>query len=307
MRKPSSPPADLAALAASPSIACSTARHTASAVTGNKDAPGEQSGQSVVEAATAAAGPEAVEGTDAVETAVEPDSEGGLAGGGRGGRTIRCQKKRLLRAGASLRSEKAGSLPAGSCVEVLGEAEVLDAAGHASTRLRCGQGWFTEQSGAVQTLQAAGVSVMAVAKANRKLTGRRGKGRKGAVTGGDVLTEGAHYFALEFTLTAEHDDDTLYIAHAYPYSYTKLQARLAEVERSPCVLERRTIATSLGGRNVEALTITEPPLERKGAWCGEGDSEDCLPLEERQRVVLSARVHPGDWSCHCPVRSAGRV
>ena len=53
----------------------------------------------------------------------------------------------------------------------------------------------------------------------KRSRGEESEGKGGKNKGGD----GRHYWALEFTLEAEHAADTLYVAHAYPYSYTRLR------------------------------------------------------------------------------------
>jgi hypothetical protein len=86
---------------------------------------------------------------------------------------------------------------------------------------------------------------------------KRAKG--GKRKGGDPndATEESTYYRLEFTLEAKHPDDTIYIAQAYPYTYTTLQRKLAQMETQttrPGVLERQLLCTSVGGRRV-----TQPP------------------------------------------------
>lgn len=44
---------------------------------------------------------------------------------------------------------------------------------------------------------------------------------------------GGYYSSLSFTLKFEHDYDTVYVAHCYPYTYTRLQKYLKNLESDP--------------------------------------------------------------------------
>jgi cytosolic carboxypeptidase protein 2/3 len=44
---------------------------------------------------------------------------------------------------------------------------------------------------------------------------------------------GGYYSSLSFTLKLEHDNDTVYIAHCYPYTYTRLLKFLKGLENDP--------------------------------------------------------------------------
>ena len=96
-------------------------------------------------------------------------------------------------------------------------------------------------------------------KGKAKGSGKRGgKGKAKKVATGDGWADGDCYHQLRFTLSADFEDDTLYVAMAAPYSYTQLQTRLAWIETSPFAT-RRLLCKSLGGRRLDVLTITEPP------------------------------------------------
>lgn len=71
-------------------------------------------------------------------------------------------------------------------------------------------------------------------------------------------TEQQYFYALSFNLSFAYDDDTLYLAHCYPYTYTDH----CEYLQSVCVPEtrdriRRTVlCKSLAGNDVDILIIT---------------------------------------------------
>lgn len=200
------------------------------------------------------------------------------------GQRVRLIRNRLLRVDASLSSAKAGSLAAGTEVKILEIASIQDATtGKATTRLRCDDGWFSDHPEAVETCGSQGRPRTTAVRAKGNASKRIGK----------ELTNGQCYWALEFTLETEYDDDVLYVAHGFPYSYTHLQQQLTALERSPCVLERKTIATTALGRKVEALTISASPEEERSNVAEDGGIR-ALPKEARQQVVLMSRVHPGE-------------
>ncbi|XP_063679961.1 cytosolic carboxypeptidase 1-like isoform X2 [Bolinopsis microptera] len=94
---------------------------------------------------------------------------------------------------------------------------------------------------------------------------------------------------LTFTICFPHSHDTCYIAYHYPYSYSSLQAHLLEVQHLhgiSSVLRRQTLCTSIGGNPVDLLTITQfSPSHNKSS---------ANSINDREYVVLSARVHPGE-------------
>uniref|UniRef100_A0A383WKG5 Peptidase M14 domain-containing protein n=1 Tax=Tetradesmus obliquus TaxID=3088 RepID=A0A383WKG5_TETOB len=106
------------------------------------------------------------------------------------------------------------------------------------------------------------------------------------------------YFALTFTMEFPHEDDTVHLAHCYPYSYSDLQNHLYVLLKEPsntAMMQRACMATSLAGNAVDVLTITAPE------GCGK-------PLSQRQGVVLSgkhcSRVHPGETNASWMMKGA---
>ena len=99
-----------------------------------------------------------------------------------------------------------------------------------------------------------------------------------------IKRKGGHYYTASFTITFPHDNDTVYLAYCYPYTYTDLQLYLKKLEEDPKRrnrFRRRTMCQTLAGNNCDLLTIT---------------SFACDPesLRTRKGVVVSARVHPGE-------------
>lgn len=78
-------------------------------------------------------------------------------------------------------------------------------------------------------------------------------------------------YTLTFNIQFKYEDDTVYFAHSYPYTYSDLQDYLMAIQRHPvkskfCKL--RLLCRSLAGNNVYYLTVTaaqtgtEPPEQK---------------------------------------------
>lgn len=80
-----------------------------------------------------------------------------------------------------------------------------------------------------------------------------------------------------------YDDDTVYLAHCYPYTYTDLHQYLSKV----CINESRdrirktVLCKSLAGNDVDVLIITN-------------FNSEPIELSLRKSVILTSRVHPGE-------------
>ncbi|XP_055709580.1 cytosolic carboxypeptidase Nna1 isoform X2 [Phlebotomus papatasi] len=90
-------------------------------------------------------------------------------------------------------------------------------------------------------------------------------------------------YTLTFNIEFQHDNDTVYFAHSYPYTYSDLQDYLMAIQRHPvkskyCKL--RLLCRSLAGNNIYYLTVTAPQTEEEAV--------------KKRAVVVSARVHPGE-------------
>jgi len=91
------------------------------------------------------------------------------------------------------------------------------------------------------------------------------------------------YRTLSFTYTFEHDDDVVFFAYHYPYTYSHLQTFLdylcSRSFASSFIQRRSTLCRTIGDLHCEALEIGETDLDL---------------MAEKHVVVVTARVHPGE-------------
>ncbi|XP_060708839.1 cytosolic carboxypeptidase 4 [Hemiscyllium ocellatum] len=110
--------------------------------------------------------------------------------------------------------------------------------------------------------------------------------RYNAATRGQKETS---YYTLTFTITFLHSKDVCYLAYHYPYTYSTLMTHLHLLEESlnhdQVYFRHQTLCSTLGGNRCPVITITASP----GAQC-----EQLRQFWNRQYVVLTARVHPGE-------------
>ncbi|CAL8293413.1 unnamed protein product [Boreogadus saida] len=100
-------------------------------------------------------------------------------------------------------------------------------------------------------------------------------------------SEGPALHSLTWTCQFPYDADTCYLAHCYPYTYSRLQRYLGRLTSDPgtaAYCKLRVLCHSLGGNPVHVLTITSPERCRGGP---EG-------TRAKRAVVVTARVHPGE-------------
>jgi len=91
-------------------------------------------------------------------------------------------------------------------------------------------------------------------------------------------------YTLTFSLVPEFDNDTLYVAYCFPYTFTDLQEYLKVAEAKTdnrSRMRRRILCQTLAGNSCDLLTITSFM----------GDPE---VLKRRKGIVITARVHPGE-------------
>ena len=93
-----------------------------------------------------------------------------------------------------------------------------------------------------------------------------------------------YYYTLTFSMQFDNDGDTVYLAHCYPYTYTDLVRYMNHLESDPKRknrMRRRTLCQTIAGNNCEMIIITT-------------FQSDPEAIKNRQGVVLSSRVHPGE-------------
>nr|KAJ3422142.1 Cytosolic carboxypeptidase 2 [Polyrhizophydium stewartii] len=86
-------------------------------------------------------------------------------------------------------------------------------------------------------------------------------------------------FTLTFALAFPHDDDTVLVAHCYPYTYSDLQRYIASVKadaRKSEFFRHRVLCKTLCQNNIDLLTITNK-------------ASDPDELSARRGIVLTAR------------------
>jgi len=92
------------------------------------------------------------------------------------------------------------------------------------------------------------------------------------------------FYTLTFAVVLPHDNDVVYFAHCYPYTYTDLSAYLNHIAADPAKrnrVRRSVICQTIAGNNIDLLTITT-------------FNNDKESLKKRKGVVLMSRVHPGE-------------
>jgi hypothetical protein len=105
----------------------------------------------------------------------------------------------------------------------------------------------------------------------------------GAPTPARVDGYGSLYYALTFEIVFKYDNDTVFFAHCYPFTYSDQ----CEFIRKVCTFEnkdkiRKTVlCKSLAGNDVDMLIVTN-------------FLSDPVDIAERKSVILTSRVHPGE-------------
>ncbi|XP_074641861.1 cytosolic carboxypeptidase 6-like isoform X2 [Tubulanus polymorphus] len=88
-------------------------------------------------------------------------------------------------------------------------------------------------------------------------------------------------YVMSFSFCFDREDDVYQFAYCYPYSYTRLQIYLDNLEkRNMPYFQRELLCLSVQQRRLDLLTITNPQNTQTDA--------------KQKTVFITARVHPGE-------------
>ena len=94
-----------------------------------------------------------------------------------------------------------------------------------------------------------------------------------------------------FTLNFPHANDVCYLAYHFPYTYTRLRAKLDNlIQREGFFFKIDHLTSSLSGHQVPLISVTSKPKPNLMTR----PLSTNLPLSDKPIVILSARVHPGE-------------
>mmetsp|Transcript_19309 Transcript_19309/g.21879 ORF Transcript_19309/g.21879 Transcript_19309/m.21879 type:complete len:674 (+) Transcript_19309:211-2232(+) len=100
-----------------------------------------------------------------------------------------------------------------------------------------------------------------------------------------IKRRGAGYFyTLSFTINFQHDQDVVYFAHCYPYTYTDLHRDIGRLLEDPYRknwVRRRVLCKTIAENDCDLLVITNFSSEPE-------------KIRSRKGIVISSRVHPGE-------------
>lgn len=100
----------------------------------------------------------------------------------------------------------------------------------------------------------------------------------------DSTRQERQYYTLTWKYEFKEEEDEVFFAHCYPYTYTMLQDYLTALAQDPfrsSVCKQRVLCQSLGGNVCDVLTVTHF-----------GGTSDEMKL--RRGVVVTSRIHPGE-------------
>lgn len=93
--------------------------------------------------------------------------------------------------------------------------------------------------------------------------------------------KGDSFYTLTFTYDFAYNNDSVFFAYCFPYTYTEMLKDIDMWENAhPDTVERKTLCLTVAEKKCEVLTVTAP-----------GVVED---IKKRKGVILAARVHPGE-------------
>lgn len=76
---------------------------------------------------------------------------------------------------------------------------------------------------------------------------------------GNNQKEPSNFYTLSFKFTLKFDNDEVYIAMCYPYTYTECQRLLDDTMSNPesaSIIRRSTLCKTIAGNYVDMLIIT---------------------------------------------------
>lgn len=109
------------------------------------------------------------------------------------------------------------------------------------------------------------------------------KKKQQVAAGASPTNAGKTLYTMTFTYDFQYDDDTVYFAYCYPYTYSDMLDDLTRISTDPnksTFCTRKTLCMSLASNKVEMLTVTS--------------KNNLENLSKRKGVFLTARVHPGE-------------
>lgn len=89
---------------------------------------------------------------------------------------------------------------------------------------------------------------------------------------------------LSFSVKFKHDNDTVYFAHCFPYTYSDLQLYIYSLKKDITkseMFKHSILGKSFGGNYIDMLSVTSK-------------AESPEKLRSRRAIVVSARAHPGE-------------
>lgn len=94
---------------------------------------------------------------------------------------------------------------------------------------------------------------------------------------------GGFYYSLSFQLTFKHDEDEVYLAHCYPYSYSDCCEFLNKIctHNTKDKIRKTILCKTLAGNDCEMVIITNFASKPE-------------EIALRRAIILTSRVHPGE-------------
>ena len=107
--------------------------------------------------------------------------------------------------------------------------------------------------------------------------------KKSSVGEDDEEGEEGGRYVMSFLISFPHADDTVYLAHCYPYRYSDMMLDLERIMADPeraQYIKRESLCQTLAGNDVPILTITS--------------SDPVYDIRNKKFVIVTSRVHPGE-------------